>query len=59
MIICLIYQVVHCHRDGDSEEYTRTYYEVLNQTLLTVYRGSSPNTFYDLETYDTAKQLHV
>ena len=33
--ICLIYQVVRYHKDEDSEEYTRTYYEALNQTLLT------------------------
>ena len=33
--ICLIYQVVLYHEDEDSEEYARTYYEALNQTLLT------------------------
>ena len=35
--ICLIYQVVRYHKDEDSEEYTRTYYEALNQTLLRPY----------------------
>ena len=29
------YQVVRCRRDEDSEEYAGTYYEALNQTLLT------------------------
>ena len=33
--ICLIFQVVRCHKDRDSEEYTLTYYETLNQTFLT------------------------
>ena len=33
--ICLIYQVVRCHKDENSEEYARTHYEALNQTLLT------------------------
>ena len=48
--ICLIYQVVRYHKDEDSEEYTRTYYEALNQTLLTQkYRGSPPSAFYGLE----------
>ena len=52
--ICLIYQVVRSHKDQDSEEYARTYYEALNQTLLTQkYRGSPPNTFYGLEAYVT------
>ena len=52
--ICLIYEVVRCHKDGDSEEYARTYYEALNQTLLTKkYRGSSPNIFYGLEACGT------
>ena len=32
---CLIYQVVRNHKDHDSGEYIRTYYEALNQTLLT------------------------
>ena len=40
------YQAVRYHKDGDSEEYARTYYEALNQTLLTQNSlGSSPNTF--------------
>ena len=53
-IICLIYQVVRCHKDEDSEEYAQTYYKTLNQTLLTLkYQGSLPNTFYGLEAYDT------
>ena len=53
-IICLIYQVVRCHKDEDSEEYTQTYYEKLNQTLPTLkYQVSLPNTFYGLEVYDT------
>ena len=29
------YQVVRCRKDEDSEEYAGTYYEALNQTLLT------------------------
>ena len=33
--ICLIYQVVRCNKEGDLEEYIRTYYEALNKTLLT------------------------
>ena len=52
--ICLIYEVVCCHKDEDCEEYARTYYETLNQTSLTQnYQGSPPNTFYILEAYDT------
>ena len=31
----LSYQVVRYHKGEDSEEYARTYYEALNQTLLT------------------------
>ena len=54
MRICLIYQVACCHKDGNSEEYTQTYYKVLNQTLLTQkYQASSPNTFHGLEAYGT------
>ena len=54
MKVCLIYQVVRYHKDYDSEEYARTYYEALNQTLVTQkYQGSSPNTFYGLEAYGT------
>ena len=50
----LSYLFVRCHKDEDSEEYARTYYEILNQTLLTQkYQGSPPNTFYGLEAYDT------
>ena len=46
------YQVYH--KDEDSEEYARTNYETLNQTLLIQkYRGSPPNTFYGVEAYDT------
>ena len=42
------------HKDEDSEEYARTYYEALNQTLLTQkYREPLPNTFYGLEAYGT------
>ena len=42
-------QVVRYHEDEDSEEYTRMYYEALNQTLLTQkYKGSPPNTYYGL-----------
>ena len=42
------------HKDEDSEEYARTYYEALNQNLPTQkYRGWSPNTFYSLEAYGT------
>ena len=52
--ICLIYQVVRYHKDEDSEEYTRTYYEALNQTLLTQkYWGSPPDTSCGLEAYGT------
>ena len=52
--ICRIYQVVPCHIDKDSEEYSQTYYEALNQILLTQkYRGSHHNTFYGLEAYGT------
>ena len=51
--ICFIYQVVQCHW-GDSEEYTPSYCEALNQTLLAQkYRGLSSNTFYGLEDYGT------
>ena len=40
--------------DRDSKEYARTYYEVLNQTLLTQnYRRLPPKTFYGLEAYGT------
>ena len=47
-------QVARCHKDGHSEECARTYYEALNQTLLTQkYRGSSPNAFCGQEAYDT------
>ena len=48
--ICLIYQVVRYQKDEDSEEYTLTYYEALNQTLLTQkYRGSPSIILYHLE----------
>ena len=54
---CLVYQVVRCHKDEDSEEYARTQCEALNQTLLTQkFRGSPPNTFYGLEAYATHAQ---
>ena len=44
--ICVIYEVVRCHKGEDSEEYARTYYETLNQTLSTEkYKPSPPNTF--------------
>ena len=50
----LSYQVVRCHKDEDSEECARTYYETLSQTLLThKYQGWPPNTFHGLEAYDT------
>ena len=56
--ICLIYQVVRYHKDEGSEEYSRKYYEKLNQTLLTQkYCGSSPNTFYGLEAYGTQQEV--
>ena len=43
----LSYQVVRYHKDEDSEKYARTYYEALNQALLTQkYRGSPLNAFY-------------
>ena len=46
LIICLIYQVVRCHKDEDSKEYARTYYKALNQTLLTQkYRDRFPIRF--------------
>ena len=52
--ICLIYQVVLCHKDGDSKEYPQTYYKTLNQTsLIQKYQCSSSNTFYSLKTYCT------
>ena len=45
-----MYQAVCFHKDRDSEEYSRMYYQALNQTLLTQkYWGSSLNTFYSLE----------
>ena len=50
--IFLIYHIVHCHEDEDSEEYPQTYYETLNQTLLTQ-KVLSPNTCYSLEVYGT------
>ena len=51
---CLTYQIVLCHKDEDSKEYGRTYYEALNKTLLIQrYRGSPPNTFYGVEAYGT------
>ena len=37
MRICLIYQVVRSHKDEDSEKYAGSYYEAMNQTLLTQY----------------------
>ena len=50
----LIYQVVRCHKDGDSEENAWTYYKTLNQTVLTwKNRESSLNAFYGLEACDT------
>ena len=52
--IFIIYQIVLYHEDEDSEEYARTYYEALNQTLLTQkYQGLPPNTFYGMEAYGT------
>ena len=37
-----------------KNNYPRTHYETLNQTLLTQkYRRSHPNTFYGLEAYGT------
>ena len=52
--LCLIYQVVRCHKDGDSEEYAGTYYEALNQTLLTQKcQRPSPSIFHGLEAYGT------
>ena len=51
--ICLIYQVVCCHKVKVSEEYTWKYYKTLSQTLFPQkYKGLSPNTFYSLEAYD-------
>ena len=42
------------HKDGDSEEYAWTYYDVLNQTLLSQkYQWLFLNTFYGLEGYGT------
>ena len=39
-IISLIDQAVRCRKNGDSKKYARTYYEAMNQTLLTQkYRG--------------------
>ena len=43
--LCYLW-IVRCHKDEDSEEYARTYYETLNQTLSTEkYQPSPPNTF--------------
>ena len=51
--ICLIYQVVCCHKVKDSEEYTWTYYKTLSQTLFPQKNQGLPtNTFYSLEAYD-------
>ena len=55
--ICLIYQVVRYQKDGDSEEYARTYYEALNTLLLQRYREWFPNTFYGLEAYGTQQEV--
>ena len=52
--IVLFYQVIRFHKDGDFEEYPRTHYEALNQTLLKqTFWGSSHNIFYGLEAYGT------
>ena len=59
MRICLVYQVVCYHKNGDSEEYARTSYEaLLIQTLLTQkYWGLPPNTFYGLEAYGIHQEV--
>ena len=44
--ICLIYQVVFYHKDEDSVEYIWTYYEALDQTLLTQYILWSGSLWY-------------
>ena len=50
---CLYIKKVY-HKDKDSGEYVRMYYEALNQTLLTQkYRRLLPNTFHGLEAYGT------
>ena len=41
------------HKDEDSEEYARTYYEALNQTLLTQKYPGSPSNTCGLEAYGT------
>ena len=52
--ICLTYQDVCFHKDEHFEEYARTYYEVLNQTMLRQkYWGAPLNTDYGLEDYGT------
>ena len=43
--ICLIYEVVHCHKVGDFQKYAQTYYEVLNQTSLYKSIGGFINGF--------------
>ena len=45
-MICLIYQGVRYHKDKDSEEYARPYYEVLNNTLLAQYILWSGSLWY-------------
>ena len=42
---CLIYQVVRNHKDHDSGEYIRTYYEALNQTFLTQKRRGTASQY--------------
>ena len=52
--ICLIYQVVRFHKDGDFKEYAQTGHKALNQILLVkTYQGAIPNTFYGLKAYST------
>ena len=54
--ICLIYQVIHCHKEGDFQDYTWTNCEALNQILfIEKYWRPSPNTFKCLVVYGTHK----
>ena len=56
--ICLIYQVICFHKDGDLEEYAQTGHKALNQILLVQkYEGAIPNTFYGLKAYSTRKAV--
>ena len=56
----LIYQVVRYHEDEDSEEYARTYYVALNQTLPTQkYPGHVPIHFMVWKLMVPRKKKHA